>query len=152
MVVKSGTVNEFFGEVREIQGVYRKHRRQYHQYHHQRDTFNETLATLEEGQVVFVVDFQEHLQLSEQDEVQSQHWQHESVTIFPAPLYFKMGGRVWCYSFQVLSDDRTQENVWVQYHESVDECPCPCPPAESRSRPDDPRHHLRRQLCQAVQV
>ncbi|CAM9273681.1 unnamed protein product [Ectocarpus sp. 8 AP-2014] len=112
VVVKRGTVDEFFGEVREIQGVYRKHRRQ---FHHQRSTFNETLATLEEGQVVFVVDFQEQLQLSEQDEVQSQHWQHESVTIFPAPIYFKMKGRLWCYSFQFLSDDRTQDNVWVQY-------------------------------------
>ncbi|CAM9827844.1 unnamed protein product [Ectocarpus fasciculatus] len=112
VVVKRGTVDEFFEEVRNIQGVYRKHRRQ---FHHQRSTFNETIATLEEGQVVFVVDFQEQLQLSEQDEVQSQHWQHESVTIFPAPIYFKLRGRVWCYSFQVLSDDRSQDNVWVQY-------------------------------------
>ncbi|CAN0309219.1 unnamed protein product [Ectocarpus sp. 6 AP-2014] len=39
-----GTVDEFFEEVREIQGVYRKHRRQ---FHHQRSTFTETLATLD---------------------------------------------------------------------------------------------------------
>lgn len=51
----------------------------------------------------------------EQDEVQSQHWQHESVTIFPCPIYFKWKGRVWAYSFQVLSDDKTQDNAWVQH-------------------------------------
>ncbi|CAN0315176.1 unnamed protein product [Ectocarpus sp. 6 AP-2014] len=112
VATKTGTVDDFTKEFKDIFRRYIPHRRQYHT---QRSAFNETLRTLEEGTVVFVFDFQEQLQLIEQDEVQAQHWQHESVTIFPCPIYFKWKGRVWSYSFQVLSDDRTQDNAWVQH-------------------------------------
>ncbi|CAM9649643.1 unnamed protein product [Ectocarpus sp. 13 AM-2016] len=112
VATETGTVDDFNIEFKEIFRRYTPHRRQYHT---QRSAFNETLRTLEEGTVVFVFDFQEQLQFVELGEVQSQHWQHESVTIFPCPIYFKWKGRVWAYSFQVLSDDRTQDNAWVQH-------------------------------------
>ncbi|CBJ33599.1 conserved unknown protein [Ectocarpus siliculosus] len=112
VATKTGTVDDFTKEFKDIFRRYIPHRRQ---YHNQRSAFHETLRTLEEGTVVFVFDFQEQLQLIEQDEVQAQHWQHESVTIFPCPIYFKWKGRVWSYSFQVLSDDRTQDHAWVQH-------------------------------------
>ncbi|CAM9567752.1 unnamed protein product [Ectocarpus sp. 12 AP-2014] len=112
VATKTGTVDDFTREFREIFRRYTPHRRQYHT---QRSAFDETLRTLEEGTVVLVYDFQEQLQLMEQDDAQWQHWQHERVTIFPCPIYFKWKGRVWAYSVQVLSDDRTQDNAWVQH-------------------------------------
>lgn len=51
----------------------------------------------------------------EQDEVQSQHWQHQSTTLFPAPIFFRLNGKVRTYSFVVLSDDGTQDATWVQH-------------------------------------
>lgn len=63
------------------------------------------LSTLDEGHVILVVDFQERLSIREQDEVQSQHWDHEATTIFPCPMFFRFQRLVWAYSFQVLSDD-----------------------------------------------
>lgn len=100
------------GEAQEILAKFVVHRRQYKT---QKSAFDEIIRTLEEGTVVFVCDFQERLQWGEQDEVQSQHWQKDSVTIFPCPIFFKVRGQVWCYSFQVLSDDMAQDNAWVQY-------------------------------------
>lgn len=88
------------------------HRRQ---YKNQRVSFNEILLNLKDGEVVCVVDFQERLQLKAQDEVQSQHWDQDATTIFPCIIYFKWGGRVWAYSFMILSDDMSQDNAWVQY-------------------------------------
>lgn len=64
---------------------------------------------------MLVCDFQERLQWGEQDEVQSQHWQKDSVTIFPCPIFLRWKGQVWAYSFQIISDDMAQDNAWVQY-------------------------------------
>ena len=72
-------------------GWFIKHRRQYKT---QRTAFEEKKLTLEEGEVVCVVDFQERLQVQDQDEVQSQHWDREATTIFPCPIFFKLGGIV----------------------------------------------------------
>ncbi|CAM9969574.1 unnamed protein product [Scytosiphon promiscuus] len=69
---------------------------------------------LEEVTVMLVCDFQEKLQWGEQDEVQSQHWQKDQVTIFPCPIFFKHDGRVWAFSFQVLSNDLSQDTAWEQ--------------------------------------
>ncbi|CAB1116630.1 unnamed protein product [Ectocarpus sp. CCAP 1310/34] len=80
---------------------------------HPTERIQRTSLTLEEGTVVYVFDFQEQRQLMEQDEVQSQHWQHDSVTIFRCPIYLKWKARMWAYSYQVLSDDRTQDNAWA---------------------------------------
>ena len=112
VVSKRGTVSDFFSEFQAILCRYFPHRRQYKS---QRRTYNEILANLEDGTVLLVADFQEQLAMTEQDEVQSQHWMHESVTIFPCPFFFKWEGRVWSYSFQVISNDTTQDSVWVQH-------------------------------------
>lgn len=99
-------------EFKGILGGFVPHRAQYKM---QRTSFSENLGTLGDGEVAFVVDFQERLQIKEQDQVQSQHWAQEATTIFPCPIYFKWGGRVWSYCFTVLSDDMEQDNAWVQY-------------------------------------
>lgn len=99
-------------ELRAIFDPYVLHRRQCKL---QRSAFDMRISTLEEGTVLLVCDFQEKMQWGEQDEVQSQHWQKQLVTIFPCPIFFKYKGRVWAYSFQVLSDDLSQDNAWVQH-------------------------------------
>ncbi|CAM9797633.1 unnamed protein product [Sphacelaria rigidula] len=81
----------------------------------QRTAFNEKRLTMEDGEVVLVVDFQEQLQVKEQDQVQSQHWNHDATTIFPCYILFRINGRVWAYSFVILSDDMAQDNAWVQH-------------------------------------
>lgn len=70
---------------------------------------------MEKGEVVLVVDFQERLQIKEQDQVQSQHWDQDSTTIFPCYIMFWWLDRIWAYSFMILSDDMTQDNAWVQH-------------------------------------
>lgn len=109
---KKGSVDDFMGEFKDVFGRFVPHRRQYKM---QRINFNEHLRTLREGEVAFVVDFQERLQIKEQDQVQSQHWNQDATTIFPCPIYFRWGGRVWSYCFMILSDDMEQDNAWVQY-------------------------------------
>ena len=108
----TGTVADFFAELLEIWQRFRVHRRQ---YKHQRRVFNDFISRLQDGTVLLIADFQEQLAMMEQDEVQSQHWQHESVTIYPCPFFFKWEGRVWSYSFQVISNDTAQDSAWVQY-------------------------------------
>ncbi|CAM9719469.1 unnamed protein product [Sphacelaria rigidula] len=81
----------------------------------QRIAFNDKKHTLKDGEVLLIVDFQERLQVKEQDQVQSQHWNHDATTIFPCYIMFRWGGRVWEYSFIILSDDMAQDNAWVQY-------------------------------------
>ena len=105
-------MGDFFDELKTIFRRYAPHARQVKQ---QRRAFKDYLADLRHGEVLLVADFQEQLAMGEQDEVQSQHWQHESVTIFPVPIYFRWGDQVWSYSFQVISDDRTQDSAWVQH-------------------------------------
>lgn len=107
-----GTVDDFFESFKDIFNPLVKHRRQYKS---QRVSFREQKATQGDGDVVLVVDFQERLSVREQDEVQSQHWDHDATTIFPCPIFIKWGGRVWAYSFQMLSDDMAQDNAWVQH-------------------------------------
>lgn len=72
-------------------------------------------SLLGRAKVVCVVEFQKRLQLKSQDEVQSQHWDQDATTIYPCMIYFRWGGRVWAYSFMILSDDMAQDNAWVQY-------------------------------------
>ncbi|CAN0179313.1 unnamed protein product, partial [Ectocarpus sp. 12 AP-2014] len=79
------------------------------------ERFRELRSTLRPGHVLMVVDFQERLSVKEQDEVQSQHWDNQCTTIFPAVVYLNLKGRVWAFSFQVLSDDMAQDNAWVQH-------------------------------------
>lgn len=63
-----------------------------------------------------MIDFQERLQIKEQDQVQSQHWNQDATTIFPCYILFWWLGRVWAYSFMILSDDMAQDNnAWVQH-------------------------------------
>lgn len=112
VATKEGVVGDFFDELKTIFRRYAPHARQVKQ---QRRAFKDYLADLRHGEVLLVADFQEQLAMGEQDEVQSQHWQHESVTIFPVPIYFRWGDQVWSYSFQVISDDRTQDSAWVQH-------------------------------------
>ncbi|CAM9447743.1 unnamed protein product, partial [Hapterophycus canaliculatus] len=112
VVQKEGTVDEFMKEFRAILAPYVVHRKQYKL---QRNAFNAMISKLEEGTVMLVCDFQEKLQWGEQDEVQSQHWQKDQVTIFPCPIFFKHDGRVWAFSFQVLSNDLSQDTAWVQH-------------------------------------
>ncbi|CAN0518282.1 unnamed protein product, partial [Laminaria digitata] len=81
----------------------------------QQTAFKQLKVTLEPGHVVVVVDFQERLSIREQDEVQSQRWDHEATTIFPCPIFIRWGGQVWAYSFVILSDDMAQDNAWVLY-------------------------------------
>lgn len=109
---KTGTVDEFMAELKDNRASFGKHRRSYKT---QRAAFTEKKLTIEEGEVLCIVDFQERLQVGEQDEVQSQHWDREATTIFPCPIFFKVDGRVWAYSFQILSDDMAQDNAWVQF-------------------------------------
>ncbi|CAN0086092.1 unnamed protein product [Pylaiella littoralis] len=109
---KKGSVDDFMLELRGIFNRFTKHRRQYKT---QRIAFNELKLTIQDGEVLCVVDFQERLQLQDQDEVQSQHWGKLATTIFPCAIFFRCDGRVWVYSFQILSDDMTQDNAWVQY-------------------------------------
>ena len=71
--------------------------------------------TLEPGHVILVADFLERLSLREQDEVQSQHWNHGETTIFPCPIFARREECVWAYSFQVQSDDMSQDSTWVRY-------------------------------------
>ncbi|CAM9863005.1 unnamed protein product [Ectocarpus fasciculatus] len=109
---KTWTVDEFMAELKDNRASFGKHRRSYKT---QRAAFTEKKLTIEEGEVLCIVDFQERLQVGEQDEVQSQHWDREATTIFPCPIFFKVDGRVWAYSFQILSDDMAQDNAWVQF-------------------------------------
>lgn len=88
------------------------HRRQYKM---QRESYNELIATLEEGHVLVVADFQERYTWDVQDEVQSPYWQQQSTTLFPCPIFFNLNGVVWTYSFVVLSDDSSQDSAWVQH-------------------------------------
>lgn len=108
---KKGTVDEFFLEFEVCAASFPKHRTQWKV---QRAAFDGCKRTLEEGEVLCVADFQERLQVQDQDEVQSQHWDREATTIYPCPIFFKWQGRVWAYSFQILSDDMAQDNAWVQ--------------------------------------
>ncbi|CAN0021049.1 unnamed protein product, partial [Sphacelaria rigidula] len=62
-----------------------------------------------------MTDFQERYTHDEQGEVQSQHWNRDSTTPFPVPVFFKLSGKVWVYSFVVLSDDKSHDNAWVQH-------------------------------------
>ncbi|CAM9720810.1 unnamed protein product, partial [Sphacelaria rigidula] len=62
-----------------------------------------------------VTGFQERYKRDEQDEVQCQHWNLDSTTLFPVPVFFKLNGKVWVCSFVVLSDDKSQDNTWVQH-------------------------------------
>lgn len=105
-------MDDFMAEFSTIFSRFVLHRRQYKV---QRINFDEQLKTLKEGEVVFIVDFQERLQIKEQDQVQSQHWNQDATTIFPCPIYFIWGGRVWSYCFMILSDDMEQDNAWVQH-------------------------------------
>lgn len=112
VVVKTGPVEMFMKQLRVILRRYSTHRQHYKT---QREAFDEMIATLEPGTVLLVCDFQEKFQWGEQDEVQSQHWGKEQVTMFPCPIFFVYDGRVWVYSFQILSDDMSQDNAWVQH-------------------------------------
>lgn len=112
MVWRSGSSAEFFEDVKSTAQRLFPHRRQKEL---QRAAFNERIATLEDGHVIMVADFQERYTHDEQDEVQSQHWNRDSTTLFPVPVYFKVNGKVWVYSFVVLSDDKSQDNAWVQH-------------------------------------
>ena len=112
MITQTGSTDDFFKEVEGIMSRYIPHRRQYKT---QRSAFDELRTTLPPGHVLLVVDFQERLSVKAQDEVQSQHWDNECTTIFPAVVYLVWEGRVWAYSFQVLSDDMAQDNPWVQH-------------------------------------
>jgi len=105
-------VTELFRDVRSAAECLFPHRRQ---KQIQRAAINEMIANLEDGHVIMVADFQERYTHDEQDEVQSQHWNRDSTTLFPVPVYFKLNGKVWVYSFVVLSDDKTQDNAWVQH-------------------------------------
>lgn len=107
-----GTVTDFMNDFKGNFKRFIKHRRQYKT---QRTAFKEKKFTLEEGEVVCVMDFQERLQVQEQDEVQSQHWDRDATTIFPCLIFFKLNGIVWAYCFQILSDDMAQDKAWVQY-------------------------------------
>lgn len=107
-----GAVDDFFRSFKDIFNPFVKHRRQYKS---QRAAFKERKATLGDGEVILVVDFQERLSVREQDEVHSQHCDHEATNIFPCPIFIKWGGRVWAYSFQVLSDDMAQDDARVQH-------------------------------------
>ncbi|CAN0442335.1 unnamed protein product, partial [Ectocarpus sp. 8 AP-2014] len=112
VITQRGSVDDFFDEFKGILSRYIPHRRQ-HQT--QRSAFDELRSTLRPGHVLMVVDFQERLSVKEQDEVQSQHWDNQCTTIFPAVVYLNLKGRVWAFSFQVLSDDMAQDNAWVQH-------------------------------------
>lgn len=105
-------MRDFFDE---LKAIFKRYIWHYRQYKQQARAFKEHVANLSPGEVVLVADFQEQLGMGSQDEVQSLHWSHESVVIFPVPIYFRWGGRVWSYSFQVMSDDRAQDSAWVQH-------------------------------------
>lgn len=100
---------------KEIEGIFARYIPHRRQYQTQRSAFDEMRSTLCPGHVILVTDFQERLTIKEQDEVQSQHWDNQSTTIFPCVVYFVWEGKVWAYSFQVLSDDMAQDNAWVQH-------------------------------------
>lgn len=106
-------MGNFFGEISGIVAGALHHRRQ---YQIQREAYNEMIATLEDGHVVVVADFQERYTHHEQDEVQSQHWNYQSTTLFPAPRCFRLNDDVWTYSFVMLSDDKHQDSAWVQHN------------------------------------
>eukprot|EP00903_Cladosiphon_okamuranus_P017597 g16208.t1 len=116
VATKEGGVGYFFAEVKTVFSRYAPHARQFKQ---QRRAFKKYLADLRHGEVLLVAEFQEQLAMGEQDKVQSQHWQHESVIILPVPIYFRWGEKVWSYSFQVIGDDRTQDSAWVQHVMSI---------------------------------
>lgn len=50
-----------------------------------------------------------------QDAVQSTYWNQPSTTLFPCPVFFRLGDKVYVYSFMMLSDDSAQDNAWVQH-------------------------------------
>lgn len=81
----------------------------------QRVVFNEMIATLEEGHVLIIADFQKRYTHHEQDEAQSQDWNKNITTLFPASIFFHLVGFVRTYSFVVLTDESLQNNAWVQY-------------------------------------
>lgn len=81
----------------------------------QRGAYDELIATLEEGHVLLVADFQERYTWDVQDMVQSQYWHQRSTTLFPCPVFVRVKGKVWVYSFVLLSDDSKQDSAWVQY-------------------------------------
>ncbi|CAM9667374.1 unnamed protein product, partial [Sphacelaria rigidula] len=54
-----------------------------------------------------VADFQERYTHDEQDEVQSQHWNRDSTTLFPVPVFFLTQRQ----RLGILS----QDNAWVQH-------------------------------------
>lgn len=109
---RAGSAEEFFVDVKDAANRLFPHRRQKDM---QRVAYGEMIATLEEGHVILVADFQERYTHHTQDEVQSQHWNQDSTTLFPCPVFFRMDGEVWVYSFVLLSDDGLQDNAWVQH-------------------------------------
>ncbi|CAM9944119.1 unnamed protein product [Hapterophycus canaliculatus] len=86
VAVKKGTVDDLMHEFSTNFSNYILHRRQNKM---QRIALNEKRLTIEDGEVVCVVDFQERLQVKEQDQVQSQYWNQDATIIFPCPIYFK---------------------------------------------------------------
>ncbi|CAM9839266.1 unnamed protein product, partial [Sphacelaria rigidula] len=112
VVWRSGSVTKLIKDVRSTAERLFRHRRQKQL---QRVAINELIATLEEGNMIMVADFQERYTHDEQDEVQFQHWNRDSTTLFPVPVFFKLNGEVWVSSSVVLSDDKLQDNAWVQH-------------------------------------
>ena len=105
VVWKTGFASDFFVDVTAALNRVFPHRRQKAV---QRVAFNQMVASLGNGSLLLVADFQERYAHHTQDEVQSQHWNQDSTTLAPCPVFFRHVDRAWVYSFVVLSDDRSR--------------------------------------------
>lgn len=69
--------------------------------------FNQMNLSPLPGQIVLQIDFSKNAALVPQDEIQSSHWNHEQVTVFPAVAWTKDH----TLSYAVISDMREHDKV-----------------------------------------
>ena len=73
--------------------------------------FENRLSSLKPNEAVVQVDFAENYTCYHQDEVQSAHWNHQQVTVFPVVIWSKKANsnETICESHAIVSDDRRHD-------------------------------------------
>lgn len=59
---------------------------------------------LSDGEIIIQEDFAENLQIKYQQEIMAAHWSNDSVTLFPAVVYYKDKGSVYSFNKAILED------------------------------------------------
>lgn len=79
----------------------------------QSNYYKELKETLQQGEVLVVLDFAENYSFVVQDEVQSFHWNNTMATVHPFVVYFQEDGRLKNKNFVVISECNVHDTVAV---------------------------------------